>query len=258
MATPLYFDLETIPRPEAELLELMPEELLNPPAPDFSKCPEYRGDTEKQAAWKKKVQEDADLKIIDGKTKFFADSALHAERGQIKLMTLRREGKTTCHIGGVTPEELKTIKAHDRWPCKVDFVYHASETALLHSFRYTVETLETDGHKLVGYYIAGFDIPFALRRCMVQGVSIPKCIKKTPRRFNDALYSDIRDCWTMGDNQVHTGGLAGLCKILGVKRKEGSGEGFWRLWRDNPAAAIEYNLREMDSIVECAERVGAS
>jgi hypothetical protein len=274
----IYFDIETIPRPESELLEMMPPEVANPVLPpelaecpdtDLSKCPAYGGDTGKQFAWKQKARtdtlakwnasrEDWQMKAMDAKAKFIGDAALHAERGQVKLMSFREKGLTTCLVVS-NAEESNAIAAEKTWPCKVRFEICQSESALLLSFNEVVASCgPRDGGKLVGYYIAGFDFPFSLRREMILGVPLAKELIKNPRYLNDDYYIDIRDCWTMGDKQAHTGGLDGLAKILGIKRKTGDGANFWKMWRDNPVDAINYNLNELDTIEEVAKRVGAS
>lgn len=297
----IIFDLESVPRPEKELLELMPPELLNPimpeelrafVPPDMSKCPAYGGDEAKQNGWKATQIEKArkahdekreawKLQAGEAKQKFISDAALHAPRGQVKIIGLRDVGTgiTKCIVIDSTPEEQKKIGAVESWPCKVQFDF-LPEANALEFFGEYVETLRSgpkihkmidpkgnsmiipdstmmnDGGKLVGYFIAGFDMPFLCRRAMILGTKIPK-LMKGPRYFDDSLYTDIRECYAMGDKALHTGGLDGLALILGCKRKTGSGEGFFRVWRDDCVAAILYHLHEMDTLEECAGKVGA-
>lgn len=274
----IFFDIETVPLPEAELLALMPPEIANPVMPqeleevgqvDLSKCPAYGGDATKQNEWREKTvreakakyskaQEDWRIKSMDAKAKFLVDAALYAERGQVKIMSFREGGTTVCIVIDATKEERAKIEAEKSWPSKVNIPFMSEEEALVYFDMRCREIGKSFKAKLIGYFIASFDLPFLLRRQMIRGVKVSRSLVRSSRYFDEEMYVDICDCWRLGDKQASTGGLSGLAKILGVKEKEGTGEGFYRLWRDDVIAAIKYNLNEMLVIEEVAKRVGAT
>jgi hypothetical protein len=272
----LIFDIETTPLAEERLLALMPPEMANPVMPqelvdvpivDTTGCPKYGGDTEKQEAWKKEqvskvmskwnqAREDWQMKATDAKAKFIADAALHAERGQLKVMSFRDGDVTTCHVMDASKEERAKIEAKKDWPCRVQFIFSSEKAGLALFHQKTQEIGTAFKARLVGYYIIGFDLPFLMRREMIVGEKVSRGLMRTSRYFDEEFYVDLHEAWTMGDKQVHTGGLAGLSKILGVKEKQGSGEGFFRLWRDDVIAALLYHLEELSVIEQCAKKMG--
>lgn len=285
-------DIETIPRPEKELLALMPPELLNPqmpeeianpPAPDLTKCPVYSGDLEKQRAWKDKtvrethekasnIKQNWLLKTAEDKQKWLGDAALHAPRGSVKIIGIRHvaEKRARCLLIDASPEERKKIESIDAWSSRVEFVY-ASEVEALTAFYEFVHahigrsSARTDFSKesalpapagvLIGYYISQFDFRFLIRRAMIIGAKVCKKLVKG-RYFDDSLYIDLDEAYKLGEKELKIGGLKGLSQILGVKVKEGDGENFGNIWRNNPVAAIEYHLAEMLVIEECSRKMG--
>lgn len=272
-----FFDCETVPRPEAELLALMPPEMANPimpaeleiaPDPDLTACPKYNGDEAKQGEWRMKTiaatkgkwmqaREVWSQKAEDAKAKFCNDAALYAERGQLKLMSYRENEKTACVVIDTTQPEREKILAEKHWPSRVVFQFCTEKEALADFHKRTLEA-RTFKAKFCGYWIEGFDLPFTLRRQMLTGSTVSRHLMRTPRYFDDEWFIDLCQCWQMGDKQAHTGGLAGLSKLLGIQEKEGSGEGFYRLWNADPCAAVKYSLAEMLVIEQVAKKMGIS
>jgi hypothetical protein len=268
-------DIESVPRSESELIAMMPEELRNPimpqeiaspEPPDLSKCPVYGGDKAKQHAWvektskeweakTEKAKEDWQLKAGCAKQDFISSAALHAPRGQVKIIGIRNLEKklTVCTICDATKEEIAKIRAVKLWPCAVEFNFLDEKTAL-DKFHDLVIEMENKS-KFIGYYIAGFDFPFLLRRAMILGAKIATKLRRG-RYFDNNLYIDLDEEYKMGERELKIGGLTGLSKILGVTVKEGSGEGFHRIWRDDPVAAVLYHLNEAQVIEECGRKMG--
>lgn len=275
--------------PENLVSDKMPDEIANPEMPDFGQPPKYGGDLEKQALWLKEKQDkwkvaseikkqEWKIQLVEGRQRFINRAALEAETATIKLAGIRNmaAGITTVCIAGATEAEVRIVEA-GAFPCKAEFVYCKDETELLtHLSAFAqdriqereftrgviprtvvrVPTVIREGGKLIGYNIADWDFRMWFRRCWMLGVKPPSHLRQNARYFDSKLYVDIREEWCMGDRQEATGGLDGLCQLLGVKRKTGSGEFFWRMWRDNPAEAIAYHLNEMQSLEEVVKRMG--
>lgn len=265
-------DVESVPLPESTLIEMMPDEIrnpfcpdeiTNPPAPDLSKCPVYSGDSAKQQAWREKTIRDAQEKAIearqkwtlaaaDAKQKWIGDAALHAPRSTVKLIGLRDpdKGITTLIVIDATPAEKIKIESHPSWPCKVKFVFLDEKGALDYFHDCT-----GSGVTVCGYYIQGYDLPYLSRRAMIIGAAIPRHLRKGRYWDNDRIV-DLDEEYKMGERDLHIGGLKGLSKILGVKQKEGDGENFFILWRNNPIDAINYHLSENLVLEACAKKMG--
>lgn len=273
----LILDIETVALEEKSLLEMMPDDLRNPrmpedvanPAlPDFTKCPVYSGDKIKQQAWIEKTQaeweqknarakSDWNLKASEARQRWMEDAALHAPRSTVKIIGLRNVEKQSTHLllVDVTPEERKRIEAEKTWPCKVIFSYLTEKEALNHF--YEVVAAPNASIQLIGFWIRHFDFRFLLRRSMIVGAKVCRQLIKNFQYFNESIFTDISDCYLMGERELKVGGLDGLAVILGVKRKVDTGENFGALWKENPANAILYHLHELDTIEQCARKMRA-
>jgi hypothetical protein len=320
-------DIETMPLPEDELIQLMPptmanpvmpEEIKNPVIPEeiansvvelvtlseeelMSGCPAYKtkafpeGDpkkrdeyrkkqldsmkatheaaqgkrTQKRSEWFERAEERKmawEEKAIENKQRFIDDAALSATTGSVKLIGIRDvvEKATYVFIAGATTEELAALNgANVKYPCKVLFLSWAEEKEMLSAFAYGVNNgnvipANEDGDsdfRLISFYGNYFDYPFIFRRSWITGAASPWMLRKG-RYFNDAISTDLLDVWQLGDRQEKVGGMDGLAKTLGTKRKTGRGEGFHRLWNESPVAALLYLLDDLDIAEEIAEKMG--
>lgn len=279
------FDVETIPLPEKDLIALMPasmtnpvipEEIKNPQPADLSKCPVYGGDVDKQDAWKqKKIADHAvateatrsnwEERQIEAKQKFIDDAALSPVTGSVKLIGIKDYLHGIAHISivGASVEQRKKIDA-GKYPCRVHFSWFANEAAMLEVFSNDVNCgvvvpgnadNESD-FRLVSFFGNGFDFPFIFKRCWITGAKAPISLRKG-RYWNDAISCDLHELFTFGDRSQKTGGLDQVAKILGTKRKTGTGEAFYRLWEADPIAAVLYLIDDLSCTEEVARKMGA-
>lgn len=221
----------------------------------------------KRLEWEQKAEDKRmawEERQIELKQKFIDDAALSAVTGCVKLIGLRdyEEKKTVIFIAGASAEQMAKLNAAT-YPTPVFFLTWAQEREMLSAFAHGVnagnvipsnDDAQSD-FRLVGYYTHGFDIPFIFRRSWITGATAPYILRKG-RYFNDAYSTDVHEVFQLGDKQVKTDGLDGLAKILGTKRKEGSGEGFHRLWNEDPVAAVLYLFRDLDVLEGVAEKMG--
>lgn len=283
------FDIETEPLSDAELAAKMPEDLkfkqipydiANPSEPDWwSKCPQYSGNAKKRENWVKEkhdqwvesselVKREWSSKQKEARQKFIDQAALSAATGRVRLIGWRdvEEAITTVLISDASPEEMDLI-GEGAYSCQVSFAT-GTEAQMLKLWsdrvRDTIgkrpgvmsDAVPTNWHKLVTYYGHQFDLPFLFRRCWIQGVTPPFKLRKG-RYFDDALCLDLHQLWQMGDRTAKTGGLEGLCSALNVARKSGSGEGFWKLWKENPVGAVQYLIDDLEATQQAATKMGA-
>lgn len=279
MSRTYLIDCETIPLPEEQLGKLMPPEIATPVMPedirnpgeaDLSKCPAYGGSEEKQNAWKAKTAQEWKAKAekrkteweeraVDAKQKFIDDAALSATTGSVKLIGLRDYKKKVSHIfiANPTPDEMnKLTDPIETYPSKVEFRAFFTEEKMLTAFTEEINrfTAESD-FRLVGFYTHEFDLPFIFRRAWITGARAPYMLRKG-RYWNDGITTDIHETWLLGSKQVKTGGMNALAKALGTKQKSGNGEGFHRLWNEDPVAAVLYLMDDLDVLEEAAVKMG--
>lgn len=278
-------DIETIPLPEDQLLKLMPpsmvnpiipEEIRNPQPPDLSKCPVYGGDVDKQDAWKqKKIADHAvatenarstwEERQIEAKQKFIDDAALSPVTGTVKLIGIKDVNNGVAHIliCEATEKEQKAL-GNAEYPCKIQITYFLTEKSMLSFLSDSIGTGavvigESDVHsdfRLVSFFGNGFDFPFIFKRCWITGAKAPGILRKG-RYWNDAISCDLHELFTFGDRSQKTGGLDNVAKILGTKRKTGTGEAFYRIWDSDPIAAVLYLIDDLQVTYEAGLKMGA-
>lgn len=277
-------DIETVPLPESELVALMPdaiknpvmpETLRNPPPVDLSKCPVYGGSEEKQNAWKasqtakhaqaaEEAQAEWEEKAIGAKQRFIEDAALSPTTATVKLIGIKdsASGVAYVSIAAATREQYSKLR-EGKYPCKVDFKFWEDEKSMLTDFSSHVNSGHivwdnaegSSAHRLVTFFGNGFDFPFVFKRCWILGVLAPWMLRKG-RYWNDAISADLHEIFTFGDRSQKTGGLDQVAKILGTRRKTGTGEQFYKLWASDCVAAVCYLCDDLQVTEEAAIKMG--
>lgn len=277
-------DIETCPLAEVELIKLMPpevanpvmpESLRNPPPVDLSKCPVYGGSEEKQNAWKAtqttkhaQAAEDAraewEEKAIGAKQRFIEDAALSPLTATVKLIGIKdhESGIAYVAVAGATAQEKKCLDA-GTYPCKIAFKFWETEADMLRAFSSDINNGsvvdgnqdQSSGFKLVTFLGNGFDFPFIFKRCWMLGTLAPWMLRKG-RYWNDSISADLHELWTFFDRSQKTGGLDNVAKILGTKRKTGTGEQFYKLWQSDCVAAVNYLCADLEVTEEAATKMG--
>lgn len=280
-------DIETVPLGEYELVALMPDHIRNPSMPesirnappvDLSKCPEYKGkkdQPELQAAWRldketkwlldtEQAKTAWEEKAIEAKQKFIEDAALSPLTATVKMIGIKdhESGIVYVMVVGASEEEKKNLD-DGRYPCHIEFTHFTDEKTMLASFSShvnngTVIRQNQDGasrFKLVTFFGNGFDFPFIFKRCWMLGALVPWMLRKG-RYWNDAISADLHEMWTFGDRSQKTGGLDNVAKILGTKRKTGTGEQFYKLWLSDCVEAVRYLCDDLSVTEEVAVKMG--
>lgn len=288
----IYLDIETIPQ-SAEALEAMmppeiaspemPTEIANPVEPDWqAKCPKYGGDAEKRDNWiaeavKKwtfatnQVREKWQATALENRARYVENAALRAESGHVKMIGLAVNGERTVYLW--EPDR----KAVDLAAAGVAlFSPFPLEGAMLQRFARDFVAMMSEGEvptgkgskikfhsemsRVVTYYGNTFDLPFLARRAAILGEpALMRFLRMHRRgRYLDATrFVDIHEEWTAGDRETKTGGLEGLCKILGIEGKSSpSGETFYKWYAANLGEGIVYLLRDLAATQACAEKLG--
>jgi len=223
-------DIETGPLPEPELSERLPA---------FDAGAVKLGnlkDPEKIAA-----------KIAEAKAEHEAETvgkaALSALTGRVLAIGYRSEKATV--IAHVDSEAFE----------------HTGEAGLICQFWRRYLKAKHDRRNMVGHNIAGFDVPFLIRRSWLLGVDVPDGIFDSNWRYLDRTFIDTMQRWQAGNYRDTFVGLDRLGKALGLGGKtEGvDGGDFSRLYFGTPderAKALEYLIRDVDLTWLVAQRLG--
>ncbi len=212
----IFFDIETGPLPEPELLQMLP-----PFDPAEVKVGNLK-DPEKIAA--KRAEAEA-----DHRRQFIERAALDPLTGRVLAVGLLSNR-----------DDFRVIGVED-------------EAALLREFWTACRDEKARLNRMVGFNTHAFDLPFLIRRSFKHRVQIPFGIRRG-RYWGEELI-DLREEWQLGDRQAR-GSLDTIARYLGVGQKNGHGHEFARLWTEDRAKAVEYVRRDVELTAEIAEVLG--
>lgn len=131
------------------------------------------------------------------------------------------------------------------------------EVKLLLAFWAKYATCRAASRSMLGFNIFGFDLPFLARRSWLLGVDLPTTLFDPSGRYFDRVFVDLMARWKCG-NYSDNIKLAGLAKFFGVGDKPDgvSGADFARLWAEDREQAIAYLANDLRMTAACAARMG--
>ena len=169
-------------------------------------------------------------------SKIVSSAALNAEYGQVLAI-------------GILDEEGPFILMANKTTSESDILAKFWDMALK-DFQKGLTTW-------AGHNILGFDLPFLLRRSIIVGVSVPSFLRpKLGGRYWPDFWLDTMEVWKAGDYRA-TISLDRFCKASGLEGKNGSGEHFAQMFKEDPDKAIEYLENDLLITHDLAERVVA-
>jgi len=104
----------------------------------------------------------------------------------------------------------------------------------------------------VGFNIAGFDLPFLVKRSWILNVPVPPNVRQG--RYWADWFIDLRETWQLGDRQS-SGSLDAICRAMGLGEKNGSGAEFAKLWSEDRAKALAYLVNDLEMTSKLAARL---
>lgn len=110
------------------------------------------------------------------------------------------------------------------------------------------------GTLLVGFNSNRFDLPFLYRRSWALGIAIPSFRLTQNGRLHDRLHIDLMEIWQLGDRQNFIS-LDAIARYLGIGRKTGEGEFFYKVLKAFPEEAIAYLENDVRLTFELAKRL---
>lgn len=111
------------------------------------------------------------------------------------------------------------------------------------------------GVDIVGFNSHRFDLPFLVRRSLINSVAIPQRLRVSQGRYWNDHFIDLMAVWSCG-NRDQTISLDNLSRTLGVGQKNGDGKDFAELYVMDRAAAMGYLENDLRLTAKCAERMG--
>lgn len=272
---------------------ICPEEIARPH--EFSeeywqaKAPKYGGDQQKRQEWiatakSKKAAAEAEARdkwqqaALDNRARYVENAALHAETGHVKMIGLSVAGERTIYLWEPDRDKVAIAQAEATKQGVALFSPFMLEKQMFTRFARDFIALmeggtaiatkremnrvaaELQSTRIITYYGNTFDLPFLARRAAICGEpALMKMLRlyRRGRYLDSTRFVDLHEEWTLGDRETKTGGLSGLCKILGVECKSrDDGSTFYKWYSQNPAEGIAYLLQDLNCTEQCTGRMG--
>lgn len=105
-------------------------------------------------------------------------------------------------------------------------IYDNDEKKLLSAFCELVSTFEQQHNEVIfcGHNIKEFDLPYLCRRMLINGLSLPKCLKMGGLKPWQVAHRDTMELWRFGDYKHYTA-LDLLAAVLGVSSSKTNMDG---------------------------------
>ena len=215
----IYFDIETGPLPESELLPMLPP---------FDASEVRVGNLKDETKIAAKIAE-AEL---NHRRDFFDRAALDATTGRVIAVGLLHDVTGEVEIIGddVETATLREFWAHWKWE-------------------------EGRPTEFVGFNVLQFDLPFLVRRSWKLRVPVPAGLRRG-RYWSDSVL-DLRDVWQLGDRMAR-GSLDAIARHLGIGGKNGDGKDFAKLWQSDRDKAVAYLKNDLEMTARIAESLGCA
>jgi hypothetical protein len=134
------------------------------------------------------------------------------------------------------------------------------ERGIVNNFWIVVLNAISNGGRLVGHNIYGFDLPFLVRRSWLLGVEIPsQAYNLSGGRWSwNRLFVDTMTAWSCGVYGERIS-LDRAAQFFGTTRKNGEGAEFHRLFNGTPEErkqALDYLANDLVATHEVARKMG--
>jgi hypothetical protein len=211
------FDIETVPLPDEELRQAIP-------------------------AFNEEEVKVGNLKPENAAAKIEKARLEHANRILEKAALDPLTGRVAA-VGILGPAATGTVRT----------LFDPDEKKLINWF--FSEYVRTGESRWIGFNIAGFDIPFLLRRAWKLGIK-PPYHALLKGRYLSSFLIDLAEVWRCSTHERDFPSLSRLAEFLGVGSKLGSGAGFAHLLYSDEKAAREYLERDLYLTWAVAVRLG--
>lgn len=161
-----------------------------------------------------------------------SDAALKATTGEVALIGFAEDKKDYRYVAGAEIDMLK-----DLWG-------------------FSNEHFRENGFIIIGHNIIAFDLPFLIRRSLIQGVKVPDWILNDLNQYRPNVIKDTLRYWQFGDRRYYES-LENICGAFGIRVKDSpvTGATFYEWWAKDKAVAIEYNKQDVLAMRELANRM---
>lgn len=255
----ILFDIETAPRPEDEIADLLPEfdDSKHKHPGTFNPLDVKLGnikDESKKAEKIEKCRNEHQEKLEKYETDL-ANAIVQHKADQLSRAALSAITGRIIAIGVYDPTRKRTAIIHN----------DESEAEMLINWWTIYDQGRSKGEAFVGYNIAGFDVPFLIQRSRILGVDVPRGIYDRTGKYLQEHFRDLMTIWSCGvyganvklDLVAKALGVGG--KMTGEDGKPITGKDFAKLWfggEESRAKAIEYLTNDLLMTAGVAAKLG--
>ena len=132
--------------------------------------------------------------------------------------------------------------------------FYGDEASILTGFWHEIS--EENSSFIIGHNVIAFDLPFMIRRSMINRVDIPFWVIQDLSQYNPQSVHDTMRLWQFGDRR-HFVSLKNLCGAFGIAVKEGevTGKNFYEWWAKDKQKCIDYNRQDVEAVREIWKRL---
>lgn len=194
-----------------------------------------------------------DEKISAAREKYNRDLAALPETRRLAAEKALTEYRNTAALSAISGRVLLIVMISDD---AVSTYFSDDEATLLHQFWDQIDKHGAED-ALCGFNVKSFDLPFLVRRSLINHVAVPKWIVEELMKFNSNYILDLRAYWQLGDKQAR-GSLSAICQAVGipVKESEVGGHNFYQHWKNNFDECLRYCVQDTKACIELADRMG--
>ncbi|HMS64192.1 MAG TPA: 3'-5' exonuclease [Ignavibacteria bacterium] len=190
---------------------------------DIETVPQYSSYDQLEETWQKLWSKKMNTHIKDGVTAadIYDRAGIYSEFGKI-----------ICISVGVFNYK------NDEYSFHLKSFYGDDEKSLLIEFS---ELINSKDFILCGHNSKEFDFPYIARRCLINGIQIPKLLDNAGKKPWEVYHLDTMDLWKFGDFKSFTS-LNLLAAVFGIESPKGDIDGsqVWSVyWKDKDIERIK-------------------
>jgi DNA polymerase elongation subunit (family B) len=214
--SPIIFDIETLKQPDEVILD-------NAPEWSEEEALTRKGNRTKPEMISSFLEEDR----LAYRSNLLEKAALHPETATVAIAGFYRKGEIVQ--------------------------YHSFEKDILLSI---MDEIDLPRDRVMGFNILGFDLPFFIKRCWINNLSVPQTIFDPMSRYPISdRFVDGMKLWQVGNYKAPFTSLSNAMKAVGLPGKPDGSE-FAKLWTEDKRNALEYNRNELLGQASLYRRMG--
>lgn len=196
----------------------------------------------KRAMQHGKMSEEQQQRYVEDQTaeeeRAYRSGSLAAISGRVLSIAVH-----TGSVGGAEIEGVEQSESEHVFGIDSDGQEQTEQQALT-DFLALLESFDPDIDEIVGHNVIGFDLPFILQRCLVNGIPVRPFVNLA--EFNvRGVYDTMHRWWLGAKNRVALDDIAWALEIPSSKTEQVEGSRVFELYQAGRLAEIrEYNLND--------------